>query len=151
MSKTPCECPLAGYCNKHSVHKNTHLHTLCKTNIRYYNLWEKCKGPLQKFAECIKSKDRQQKANSADKNLDGEAKKDHELPSFIQQAKNLMKSTAEHLRDGKREVSNEQHIERLNICESCEFMRQDRRCAKCGCFLDTKTKWRTSSCPIGKW
>lgn len=38
---TPCECPVAGYCNRHRLRKNEHLHRLCSRDERYYAHWEK--------------------------------------------------------------------------------------------------------------
>ena len=40
--------------------------------------------------------------------------------------------------------------ERQAICNGCEFMK-DRRCAKCGCWLQYKTILHAESCPAGKW
>jgi hypothetical protein len=40
--------------------------------------------------------------------------------------------------------------DRLKICEGCEFFR-DRRCLKCGCFMDRKAHLKLASCPAGKW
>lgn len=49
-------------------------------------------------------------------------------------------------------VSDEVHTERMRICEGCEFFRQsDRRCSKCGCFMQNKTKLKKAYCPIHKW
>ena len=152
--KTPCECPLAGYCNRHEVDKNAHLHKLCQTNIKYYNLWEKCKGPLQSFVNCITGKKKKKQESAPEQQQTEQApkqKEDKPLPSMMTQAKNLASATAAHVRDGLNIVSDDQYLERLKICEGCEYMRKDRRCAKCGCLLDKKAKWRSSSCPIGKW
>jgi len=41
---------------------------------------------------------------------------------------------------------------RLAACEACaHFIVADRRCQKCGCWMELKTKFRTASCPEGKW
>ena len=37
---TPCECPLAGWCERHKMQKIGRLHHLCQTNIDYFNRWE---------------------------------------------------------------------------------------------------------------
>lgn len=154
--KTPCECPLAGYCNRHEVTKNGHLHRLCQTNIKYFNLWEKCKGPLQNFVDCIRGKKRIKNEETPEKaeseqSTSGKERKDTPLPSKLKMAKNLAKETAKHVGGGMKNVSQEVYEERLNICGGCEFFRSDRRCGKCGCFMDKKAKWKTSACPIGKW
>lgn len=44
---TPCECPLAGYCNRHKVNKSIKLHELCQTKMNYFQAWEEGRGPRQ--------------------------------------------------------------------------------------------------------
>ena len=39
---------------------------------------------------------------------------------------------------------------RLKICFECPF-RNENRCGKCGCFLNTKTRSLKSKCPENKW
>lgn len=41
---TPCECPIAGFCERHKRMKGAHLHKLCSTNQKYYDHWEKISG-----------------------------------------------------------------------------------------------------------
>jgi hypothetical protein len=41
--------------------------------------------------------------------------------------------------------------QRADICNSCEFLTQLRRCQRCGCFIDGKTKLEGAKCPIDKW
>lgn len=41
--------------------------------------------------------------------------------------------------------------ERMKICKSCEHLKSLNRCEKCGCFMDGKTLFLESECPIGKW
>ena len=41
---------------------------------------------------------------------------------------------------------------RMAICKECEhFNATLRKCGKCGCFMDAKTLFMDSECPIGKW
>jgi len=41
---------------------------------------------------------------------------------------------------------------RIEICNSCEHLfSPTRNCKKCGCFVDAKTRIKSSSCPIAKW
>lgn len=41
---------------------------------------------------------------------------------------------------------------RLDICNDCEhFIKKTFRCEKCGCFMNYKTLFARSECPIGKW
>lgn len=37
---TGCECPLAGYCERHKMNKPGRLHLLCQTNQLYFDRWE---------------------------------------------------------------------------------------------------------------
>ena len=42
--------------------------------------------------------------------------------------------------------------ERMRICESCEHhIKTTNQCGKCGCFLNGKTMFMSSKCPVGKW
>jgi hypothetical protein len=40
---------------------------------------------------------------------------------------------------------------RLAICGSCDQLRSNRACAKCGCFVDAKARFRSQDCPLRKW
>lgn len=52
----------------------------------------------------------------------------------------------------QKSISKEQADERYNICKKCDFFEPSKkRCFKCGCFMPTKTLWRSQKCPIGKW
>lgn len=42
-----CECPVAGFCERHKIHKHEAWHRLCQTRQDYFNAWEKGKGPGQ--------------------------------------------------------------------------------------------------------
>jgi hypothetical protein len=53
---------------------------------------------------------------------------------------------------GDSAVSEEEISRRIAICEACEhFRHSDRRCSKCGCYSNFKTRLRSQECPIGKW
>ena len=76
------------------------------------------------------------------------------FPPAFQMARNLVKqawASGAGVAKGraflaKPEVANR----RLEICAGCEFFR-DRRCLKCGCFMDRKAHLEAASCPAGKW
>jgi hypothetical protein len=40
---------------------------------------------------------------------------------------------------------------RYAICQTCPFLKESKKCAKCGCFMPIKTKLIRASCPIKKW
>jgi hypothetical protein len=156
--KTPCECPLAGFCNRHGVKKTDHLHKLCQNHTGYFNMWEKCRGPGQNPSSCEKPQDSLTKEDisacqyCAGKGCTGECRNNQPLPSKLQMAKNLAVATAAHAKTGFAHVTEEQQQARLDICKGCEFYKEDDdRCLKCGCFLKSKSAWKSGKCPIGKW
>lgn len=36
---TPCQCPIAGYCDRHNRLMAPRMHELCQTDQRYFDLW----------------------------------------------------------------------------------------------------------------
>jgi hypothetical protein len=79
-----------------------------------------------------------------------------ELPSFKEMAKGFIGSAKDVLFGAfKGEdviVTEEVYNTRINICNSCEFFRKDdKRCSKCGCFMEAKTRFKSTYCPIHKW
>jgi len=71
------------------------------------------------------------------------------MPSRRKQMRNLGR-TIRDIANDPRLVSELTKQGRLEICRSCEFY-VGARCAKCGCHLVAKAKFRSSKCPIGKW
>ena len=126
---TPCECPLAGFCNRHGVQKSSHLHKLCQNHIGYFNMWERCQGPNQDPNNCVKNDSQE----GITRNLASEETK---LPSTMQMAKNFLQSAAKHIQSGMTNVGEDMQKERLAICAECPHAVEDgSRCGKCGCFL----------------
>ena len=41
--------------------------------------------------------------------------------------------------------------DRLDICNRCEELTEDRQCRVCTCFVDAKTMLTTEKCPKNKW
>lgn len=64
----------------------------------------------------------------------------------LDMAKGLLKSAADLATGGIADPT-----ARMEICQRCPFMGDDKRCGKCGCFLPAKTRVAKSSCPIGLW
>lgn len=53
---------------------------------------------------------------------------------------------------GEPPVDETEKARRIELCEACEhFIAADRRCQKCGCWMDLKTRLRTAACPQAKW
>jgi len=43
----PCECPIAGFCDRHKVNKGEHWRKLCQTDEKYRQAWDDNTGPGQ--------------------------------------------------------------------------------------------------------
>jgi len=53
---------------------------------------------------------------------------------------------------GEPFVTEQQKSIRLSICEACEFFTpHNRRCSRCGCWMDSKAGLRSQDCPESKW
>tara|TARA_Y100000361_G_scaffold154197_1_gene178714 strand:+ start:833 stop:1189 length:357 start_codon:yes stop_codon:yes gene_type:complete len=82
--------------------------------------------------------------------------KSPELPSKREMAANLGKSL---LRTAKAALAgdsisaaDEVREKRSQLCLSCPwYMKESKRCAKCGCVVPMKIYLAEESCPIGKW
>ena len=153
--KTPCECPLAGYCNRHGVTKHLHHHKLCQNHQGYFDMWEEGRGPGQKrkAKKPEKQKESQPKCKFCkNSGCTGECRNNNQLPSTTQMAKNLAKATKDHVRGGLKTVSEEEIKQRLDICGDCEhYIPHSARCKLCGCFTKFKAKLKSGGCPINKW
>jgi hypothetical protein len=155
--KTGCECPLAGYCERHGVSKNSHLHAMCENHEAYFKMWDNCKGPGQDPLNCKKPAEKGLEEESrcefcGEKDCSGECRNSQQLPSKMKMAKNLAIASKDHVKDSFAQAQEELQAERLEICKGCEFyIPEQDRCGKCGCFLKSKSAWKSSKCPIGKW
>jgi hypothetical protein len=172
--KTPCECPLAGYCNRHGITKTPHQHKLCQNHMGYFNMWEKGKGPgshtqpatpalkKESCAFCGNGKCNGQCRVIAPPTVScqfcgkegcsGECRNENALPSLWQQTKNLAGSMKEAAKEGFQKSSEEEIKRRLEICHGCEyFIPESSRCSLCGCAMRLKTKLQSSHCPKDKW
>lgn len=79
-----------------------------------------------------------------------------ELPPLKDMAKGFLGTAADVLvgafQGENVVVSNEVYNTRMSICNTCEFFRKDdKRCSKCGCFMEAKTRFKRTFCPVGKW
>ena len=73
-------------------------------------------------------------------------------PSFLQMAKNFTKELATYVKNGAPNVTEEDYQARLDTCKECEFLiEKTMRCGACGCLLEHKAKWKTTTCPKDKW
>jgi hypothetical protein len=86
----------------------------------------------------------------------GDEEPPKDLPSFGEMVKSLAGTTNDVVRgmlggDGLL-VTEDIYNERMNICNSCPFfIKESKRCTKCGCFMEAKTRLKKTYCPINKW
>lgn len=81
-------------------------------------------------------------------------KKQQEALNLTTKVKNFAKASIKHILTGSRIVDSITRKERYNICLECDNIdRSSRACAKCGCFVRTKTRWADQECPLDppKW
>jgi len=46
---TPCECELSGWCKRHNIRKPDAWIKLCRTKPKYFEAWERGRGPGQQL------------------------------------------------------------------------------------------------------
>jgi hypothetical protein len=74
------------------------------------------------------------------------------LPPLREMAANFVVDAFIHVLNGLPRAPWGLAARRMRICKKCPlFIAESERCSKCGCFLSTKTAWKLSSCPEGKW
>ena len=110
---------------------------------------------LNSFTEKVES-DRKP-SDSRQRTLKKDIKKEElELPSKAEMAKNVTKSLARTVKsfvsgDGIS-TSDKEREKRMKECQSCAwYIKDKKRCAKCGCIVALKTYLLEEKCPIGKW
>ena len=73
-------------------------------------------------------------------------------PNVFKMMKSFGKDLSKYVLAGAPNCSEEDYKERLLTCDACpHLMRNVMRCGKCGCLVEHKAKWRTTTCPISKW
>ena len=79
------------------------------------------------------------------------------FPPLLKQVKTYAKAVAKHIATGMETRTDEEVINLLQICETCEHFSEDR-CTICGCRLNNsknafanKLRMKSQSCPEGKW
>lgn len=83
-------------------------------------------------------------------------KRGEDAVPFLKKIRNFAVAAAQHVAAGMPTASDEEIIRRHDICQQCEFFK-DNSCSKCGCpiYRDkkfiSKLAWADQKCPIGKW
>lgn len=75
-------------------------------------------------------------------------------PGLLKRAGSLAKAIGSETKamvQGQPTLTAQQVAERLAACRSCDQLRSNRTCAKCGCFVDAKARFRSQTCPLRKW
>ncbi len=70
------------------------------------------------------------------------------VPISLGTAKSLSRAAADLITNQRADLTERER--RYNICLTCPERNHDR-CSLCGCFIKTKTIFKNSECPIGKW
>lgn len=75
--------------------------------------------------------------------------KKKKMPSIFTMAKNFAKDLGKYIKEGAPNVTHAQYTKRLETCNTCPHLRkeQNMRCGLCGCLVEQKAKWRTTTCP----
>jgi len=69
-------------------------------------------------------------------------------PSMWEMAKNFSKELTTYIAQGQPNVSEEDYEDRLAECNACPLLlKRKMRCGKCGCLIEHKAKWKTTTCP----
>jgi hypothetical protein len=65
MRVTPCQCPLAGFCERHKLNKSPLLHHKCQTDERFWASWEQGRGPAKEIEQTEVKAARKRKVEAA--------------------------------------------------------------------------------------
>jgi hypothetical protein len=132
---TPCTCPHAGWCERHQCFKSTLHHWLCQHDLERFAEWERGEG----FRSWIFS----EKPTAAP---DG--------PGLLQRAGNFGQALWDHTLDGFAKVDDSEYERRLALCRACDQCDVPNlicRHVECGCWLTTKARWASATCPLQEW
>lgn len=73
-------------------------------------------------------------------------------PNVFKMMKSFGKDLSKYVLAGAPNCTKEDYKERLLTCDACpHLLRHLMRCGKCGCLVEHKAKWKTTTCPEGKW
>ena len=112
-----CTCDGPGYCPRHNEHKTNNAFLACKNDRNHFLQMEVATGHIVE-------------------------------PGLAQKASNLTHAATEYILDGLVNVSEEEQQRRMSICMECPlFNKEQQTCRLCGCYMKTKSKWRSGKCP----
>ena len=77
-----------------------------------------------------------------------EKKNSPKTPSMLKMIANFTKASFEYISAGMPSVTQDQYIERVNICHNCpHLIEKTKQCGLCGCYIEDKASWQTAKCP----
>lgn len=131
---------------------------------KWFNMMGAAQGFAQHFNQIIETMEKRQEearkpfimtAEQEQQQLEMLQKEQlDKFPSVFQQTRNLLKTgwdAAKGLAHGRMLLVSAEVAEgRLKTCESCEHY-TEKRCTKCGCWMEQKVHIQASTCPVGKW
>jgi len=66
--------------------------------------------------------------------------------------KGFLRFLIKNIFSGFKNVSYKEYHDRLAICTVCPFLSyKEKRCTDCGCWVETKAKFKSEDCPQGYW
>ena len=69
-------------------------------------------------------------------------------PTLFNMISSFARELKTYVANGAPNVTTEDYIERLDTCDKCEHIKKPQmRCGLCGCLLEHKAKWKTTTCP----
>jgi hypothetical protein len=75
-------------------------------------------------------------------------KSEQKTPNIFNMISSFARELKTYIAEGAPNVTTEAYVERLEACDSCEHLiREKMRCGLCGCLLEHKAKWKTTTCP----
>jgi len=71
-------------------------------------------------------------------------------PSNTSKVVSLVKSVSKHVAGGMKNVSDEEYVQRLAVCNGCDYRVGDE-CEVCGCVISRKARWKSEDCLKEFW
>ena len=73
---------------------------------------------------------------------------EQKTPNIFNMISSFARELKTYIAEGAPNVTTEDYVQRLEACDSCEHLiREKMRCGLCGCLLEHKAKWKTTTCP----
>jgi hypothetical protein len=73
---------------------------------------------------------------------------EQKTPNLFNMISSFARELKTYIAEGAPNVTTEDYVQRLEACDSCEHLiREKMRCGLCGCLLEHKAKWKTTTCP----